>query len=41
MSLAEYANGTPKQAARRLVTDAMDRAGRTSDNATCLVADLT
>lgn len=40
MSLADYATGTPGQAARRLVTDAVDRASRTPDNATCLVTDL-
>lgn len=40
VSLASYATGTPKQAARRLVTSAVSRSGGTSDNATCLIVDL-
>lgn len=40
VDLAEYVTGTPRQAARLLVADAVARASSTPDNATCLVVDL-
>lgn len=40
VDLGDYAAATPKEAARRLITDAVEHASSTADNATCLLADL-